>query len=372
MNLKSHAVFWSLATIAFVAFSWVFRDVLFPFVLGATIAYLLEPILEKIVAKGMGRKSAVLLILGTFFLLLTGILAVLLPILVREASAFITAFPGYLDHVLALVQPHIAWAQERLGYQVSSEEIQGLLKENIGKALKVGQGVLGGLASGGQAVADFFLTALLTPVAAYFMMKEWPSITAWVYGLIPVHSETTVKTLLSEINRKIAGFVRGQIMVCLILGAMYAVALSIAGLNYGFVIGLGTGILSIIPYVGSTLGLVISLVVAGLQSGGDWAYIGIIAAIFFTGQFLEGNFITPKLMGDSVGLHPLWIMFALMAGGAVLGILGMFLAIPVAAIIGVLVAFAIQQYRLSAYYNKPGSAKAKKDKADNATPPASA
>jgi predicted PurR-regulated permease PerM len=229
MNLKSHAVFWSLATIAFVAFSWVFRDVLFPFVLGATIAYLLEPILEKIVAKGMGRKSAVLLILGTFFLLLTGILAVLLPILVREASAFITAFPGYLDHVLALVQPHIAWAQERLGYQVSSEEIQGLLKENIGKALKVGQGVLGGSCQRRAGGRRLFPDGLVNARCRLFYderMAFHHGVGIWSY---PVHSETTVKTLLSEINRKIAGFVRGQIMVCLILGAMYAVALSIAG-----------------------------------------------------------------------------------------------------------------------------------------------
>lgn len=361
MNITSHAVFWSLALLVFIGLAWLFKSVLLPFVLGAAIAYLLNPLLEKIIAKGMQRKTASLLILGIFFLLVVGIMAVLLPILVREASSFVIAFPVYLDHVVAFVQPHISWAQEQLGYQISAEEIQGLVKSNIGRALKVGQGVLGGLASGGQAIADFLVTALLTPIAAYFMMKDWPAVTAWVRGLIPQHSEKTVMSLLSEINRKIAGFVRGQIMVCLILGAMYAIALTIAGLNYGFVIGLGTGILSIIPYVGSTLGLVVSLVVAGLQSGGDWIYVGVIAAIFFAGQFLEGNFITPKLMGQSVGLHPLWIMFALMAGGAILGILGMFLAIPVAAIIGVLVAFAIQQYRLSSYYKKPASSEAVKE-----------
>ena len=150
--------------------------------------------------------------------------------------------------------------------------------------------------------------------------------------------------------------------VCLALGFAYAVCLSIAGLNYGFVIGLSTGILSIIPFVGSTLGLAISLFVAFLQSGGDLTFIGIIAAIFFIGQFIEGNFITPKLMGDSVGLHPLWIIFALMAGGSLMGLVGMFLAVPFAASIGVLVNFAISEYKKSEYYQS-------KDCNENAAPP---
>jgi predicted PurR-regulated permease PerM len=150
--------------------------------------------------------------------------------------------------------------------------------------------------------------------------------------------------------------------VCLALGFAYAIALSIAGLNYGFVIGLSTGILSIIPFVGSTLGLAISLIVAFLQTGGDLTFIGIIAAIFFIGQFIEGNFVTPKLMGDSVGLHPLWIIFALMAGASLMGLVGMFLAVPFAASIGVLVNFAISEYKKSEYYQC-------KDDKENATPP---
>jgi predicted PurR-regulated permease PerM len=183
-------------------------------------------------------------------------------------------------------------------------------------------------------------------------MKEWPNILNWAQGIVPRDHLQNVCSLANQIDKKISGFVRGQITICLALGFVYAVALSVAGLKYGFVIGIGTGVLSIIPFVGSTLGLVTSVAVAFLQTGGDLTFVGIIACIFFAGQFIEGNFVTPKLMGDSVGLHPLWIIFALMAGGSLMGLVGMFLAVPVAASIGVLVSFGVSQYKLSPYYQK--------------------
>ncbi len=155
--------------------------------------------------------------------------------------------------------------------------------------------------------------------------------------------------LLKQIDQKLSGFVRGQISVAVMLGVAYAIALTIAGLKYGFMIGLMSGLLSVIPMVGSAVGLIVSVAVAWFQAG-DIVFVGIIAAIFIAGQVIEGNFLTPKLVGDSVGLHPLWVFFALLAGGSLLGILGMFLAVPVAAVIGVLLSFAIYKYKQSAYY----------------------
>src|SRR5690606_21553831 len=155
--------------------------------------------------------------------------------------------------------------------------------------------------------------------------------------------EATIRNLLRQIDTKISGFIRGQITVAFILGIVYAVSLSIAGLNYGFLIGLGAGLFSVIPFVGSTLGLIVAVGVAWFQTAGDWTYTAIIAAIFLAGQFIEGNFLTPKLVGDSVGLHPLWVLFALLAGGSLFGIVGMLLAVPVAAVIGVLVCCAIDR-----------------------------
>lgn len=196
---------------------------------------------------------------------------------------------------------------------------------------------------------DLLSFLLLTPLIAFMMMLEWPRITAWIDQQIPRHYYDQIRQLLDRIDRKIAGFVRGQLLVALALAIVYALALAIAGLQFGFLIGATAGLLSIIPLFGSTVGLLVSVSVAWFQAE-SIAYVGIIAAIFIAGQVLEGNVITPKLVGKSVGLHPIWILFAILAGSALMGILGMLLAVPVAASIGVLLGFALEQYRQSAYY----------------------
>ncbi len=352
MKLQPLQTFWGFSILLILLLVWIFKAVLFPFVLGGAIAYLLNPIVNKLCAKGLGRQTVVLLILGSFFIFLAGLLAIITPILIKEAAGFIEAAPAYTQKIWDMAQPRILWIQEQLGYTLTTDQLQTVLQDNMGKALQIGKGVLGGLTTGGIAIVDFFTTLLITPVAAYFLMKEWPQIMTWAHSIIPRHHVAVVADLSKQIDRKISGFVRGQISICIALGFVYAIALSAAGLNYGFVIGLSTGVLSIIPFVGSTLGLVTSVIVAFLQSGGDVTFVGIIACIFFAGQFIEGNFITPKLMGDSVGLHPLWIIFSLMAGGSLMGLVGMFLAVPMAASIGVLASFAIAQYKVSSYYQK--------------------
>lgn len=349
MKINLFQTFWGIAILLVFSLVWIFKAVLLPFVLGGAIAYLLNPVVNKISEKGMGRQAAVLTILGFFFFFVALLFAIIAPILMREAIGFIDSAPSYAQRIWVSAQPYILTIQEKLGYTIT-DQLQTVLQDNMGKALQIGKGVLGGLTSGGIAVMDFFTTLLITPVAAYFLMKEWPKVTEWSLGIIPRHHINVVCDLLRQIDKKISGFVRGQVSVCMALGFGYALALTLVGLNYGFVIGLATGVLSIIPFVGSTLGLVTSVAVAYLQTGGDFVFVGLVAGIFFLGQFIEGNFVTPKLMGDSVGLHPLWIIFALMAGGSLMGLLGMFLAVPVAASIGVLVTFAINEYKKSPYY----------------------
>ncbi len=349
MKLSTQYFFWLVAPIILLVLINLFREVLLPFVLGGAIAYLLNPLVEYLTRKGIGRPSAALFILGLFFLVVSGILMLLTPVLFHEAAGFIKSVPLYIEKLKAFAEVRIAWLEERMGDNITSQ-IQTVLQDNAGKALQVGKDVLGGISSGGGAVMDFMTTLFITPIAAYFFIKEWPRVTDWVENLIPRQNLSIVHDLLHQIDRKIAGFVRGQVSVCSALGAFYAVALSVAGLQYGFVIGVATGVLSVIPFVGSTIGLLTSITVAYFGSDGNLIFTGIIAAIFFFGQFVEGNFLTPKLMGDSVGLHPLWIIFALMAGGSLMGILGMFLAVPVAASIGVLAAFAISEYKKSQYF----------------------
>jgi predicted PurR-regulated permease PerM len=350
LSAKSQLTFWGITSALFIAFIWIFKAVLTPFVLGMVIAYLLNPLVKRFSTRGIKRTTSTIIILSLFFVVVTAIIIVVAPIVARESAELIKALPGYLDRIIELVQPYIAWFQEVTG-QGSLEDAKAFLKDNISKILSVTGGVAGSLVAGGQAVIGMATTIVITPLVAFFMMKEWPAITDWVEDLIPRDKEKMIKDLIKQIDAKLSGFIRGQLSVAFFLGLIYAIALTIAGLNYGFLIGVVAGVLSIIPLVGSTIGLIVAVTIAWFQAG-ELNYVLIIAAIFFVGQIVEGNILSPKLLGDSVGLHPLWILFALMAGGSLFGILGMLLAVPVAAIVGVLVGFAIMQYKASPLYKK--------------------
>ncbi len=355
-NPKAHLYFWSITAVLLIAFVWIFKSVLTPFVLGIAIAYLLNPVVNKIVKLKIPRLVAVLILLVIFFIFTTVVIILAAPPLYREAVALANNVPEYIDKIMALLEPYLLIAQEKLGGDYISH-VQTMLKDNAGKFLQISGGVAGGIASGWQAVIGTATTVILTPLVAFFMMQEWPKITKWIDDLIPRKHEKTIKSLLKDMDAKVSGFVRGQITVAFFLGVIYALSLTIAGLNYGFLIGISAGFLSIIPLVGSTLGLVVSVVVAWFQMG-DWGFVGLIAGIFIIGQLVEGNILTPKLVGDSVGLHPLWVLFALMAGGGLFGIVGMLLAVPVAAVVGVLLSFAILEYKDSSIYrDRPASKK---------------
>ena len=348
---RTYFTFWGMAAILLLAFVWMFKAVLTPFVLGIAIAYLLEPLVRFFVKMKMPRLISVILILLSFLIFVVIVITLAAPPLYREASALAESIPGYIDALVTFSSPYLAMAQEQFGGDYVAH-IKSFLQDNIGKIIQISGGVAGGLANGGQVIIGFFTTLVLTPLVAFFMMQEWPRVTGWVYELIPRENEKVIKDLLKQMNQKISGFVRGQITVAFFLGVIYAIALTVADLNYGFLIGITAGFLSIIPMVGSTLGLLVSVIVAWFQMG-EWDYVAIIAAIFIVGQIVEGNILTPKLVGDSVGLHPLWVMFALMAGGSLFGILGMLLAVPVAAVVGVLLSFSILQYKKSPLYKVP-------------------
>lgn len=348
---STHLIFWFGASLAFIATIILFKTMLLPFVMGIAVAYLLNPTVNKFSEIGIARGPAALMILFGFLILIGGFIGIVSPILYRELAQFSKDLPEYIEKITSLLTPLTARLEEYVG-TVEKEKLQGLLQENAGSATEFAKILLSKLAAGGQAVADIVSVAIFMPIVAYFMMKEWPAVTKWVHDLMPRHSEGTIMGLLKQIDGKLSGFVRGQITVAVILGIAYAIMLTLAGLKYGFLIGLLSGFLSVIPMVGSAVGLVVSVAVAWFQAG-DIMFVTLIAGIFIGGQIIEGNFLTPKLVGNSVGLHPLWVFFALLAGGSLLGILGMFLAVPVAAVIGVLLAFGISEYKQSAYYLDP-------------------
>lgn len=355
-TVRQHACFWSGALLALLLIIFVFKTVLLPFVLGAAVAYFLEPVVTGLSRYKLKRGHVALLISAAFYLFLAALAALLLPVMYRQGMELLEDLPGYIDRARAVVEPYTDQALSYIGIR-SSADLKALISENSDTAKTVAGTVLGSIAAGSQAVLNFFSILIVMPIVSYFMMKEWTRIKAWMEDLLPKNAKPTILDLLGQINTKLAGFVRGQLIVSTILGLSYAIALTLAGLKYGFLIGIGAGVLSIIPLVGSTIGLLVSVGVAWFQAG-EISYVAIIAAIFLVGQVIEGNFLSPKLVGENVGMHPLWVFFALMAGGALFGILGMILAVPVAAIAGVLLAFAIARYKASDYYKGHGGSNA--------------
>lgn len=349
MKIKQQALFWITMAVIMFTFVWAFRTILLPFVVGITIAYLLNPLVTKLSRRKLSRTLSTVLILFSFFATVLILLALLIPPLYQEMAQLIEKAPEYVDQAWSKLQPYVAMVEQTVNEEGLDESIQQVLKENIGGALSASSGLLDSVLEGGQALIELTTFVIVTPLVAFFMMIEWQSITAWIDGLLPRNSHKQIEKILFDIDAKISGFIRGQALVALSLGILYALALSIAGLQFGFLIGLASGALSIIPMFGSIVGLLISVGVAYVQTG-ELVFVATVAAIFLFGQFLEGNFITPKLMGQSVGLHPLWVLFALMAGGTLFGLVGMVLAVPVAASAGVILSFTIEQYKESKYY----------------------
>ncbi len=349
VHTRNQVLFWIAVMAAFLLFTWLFKDILLPFILGTIIAYLLDPAVKAMRRRNIPRWAATVLILGSFGLFLGILLLMLVPLAYKEAVQLIGVLPDYAERIMEIAQRYSRSLQQHFR-QGGLSNLQDALQENISTAIQAGGGLIMGLATGSWALVNMIYVAVLTPIIAFLMMNDWPRMKRWLDDMVPRGSHDIVGELWHEIDAKLSGFIRGQLTISFLLGMAYAIGLSVAGLNFGFLIGLMVGVLSLIPLVGTTTGLLVSLVVAWFQSG-EWEYVAIIAAIFFTGQFIEGNFLTPRLLGKSVGLHSLWVLFALTAGGALLGIVGMLLAVPVAAVVGVLAGFVIRQYKRSPVYN---------------------
>lgn len=353
MTMRAHAIFWAVGFIALLVLVWVLRGVLLPFVVAAAIAYLLNPPIVRLVAAGVPRFWSALGILVLFFAGLGGVLALVLPFAYREAVQLAQALPGYAEQAQAYLAPYIALLQERFdGGDFTA--VQDGIKNNLGTAFRLGADVLGRVVGGTQAVASLAMLFVLTPILAFMMVVDWGRMTQWIDDLIPRAAYDTVRDLLSRIDRRIAGFVRGQLLIAAALGLIYAVGLALLGLKFGVLIGLMIGVLSVVPLLGAAVGFVASVGVAWLQSG-DLTYVGMVTGFFLLVQLIETNVVTPRIMGQSVELHPLWILFALMAGGAMFGVVGMFLAVPVAATIGVLGGYGLSRYKSSPYYGQSGA-----------------
>jgi predicted PurR-regulated permease PerM len=297
----------------------------------------------------MSKMAAAGIILAGFVIGFALLLFFVTPPLVKQIWAFLDKAPDYAEHLQNLVSdPQYPWLKQLVGDNLGGANASfGSLMH---QSMKYLSDVLASLWSRGQALISIFSLIIITPVVAFYLGADWDHIVSGVDKFVPLHQRETVRRLAREMDKSISGYVRGQSSVCLILGTYYAVVLSLAGLNFGFLIGVVSGLISFIPYVGSLTALVVSLCVAVAQFFPDWSHILIVFAVVLVGQIIEGNVLSPYLVGHSVGLHPVWLMFALFAFGYLFGFVGLLLAVPLAAAGAVLMRFALQRYRDSALY----------------------
>lgn len=351
MTVERQVLFWLGALCVLALGLWLFSDILLPFVAGLVLAYFLDPLADRLERLGLSRLWATVVILGLFVVLFALALVGLVPFVASDLARFLAKVPEYARQLQELVTTHGRPLLQRLGISTSVPDLQNSLSEIASKGATWLGNVVSSLWTGGQAIVGVLSLLVVTPVVAFYLLVDWDDMISKVDGWLPRRHRDTIRGLAREANDAIAGFIRGQALVCLLLGLWYAIGLSLTGLNFGFLIGIFAGFLSFIPYVGSLTGLVLAAGVALVQFWPDGVMIGIVLAIFFSGQFIEGNILSPKLVGHAVGLHPVWLMFALFAFGSLFGFVGLLLAVPLAATAGVLARFALRQYLASSLYS---------------------
>ena len=341
--------FWLIVAALLALFIYVFSEILLPFVAGMVLAYFLDPVADRLERAGLSRVWATIFILFAFVVVLTVGFIILIPILTSQLTDFVARLPDYLSRLQALITGFDpTWVEQRFGVNDADlrDGLNSLLASGVGFMTTIFQSIW----NSGMALFNIAGLLVVTPVVAFYMLLDWDRMVETVDRWVPRDHVQTVRQIATDINIATAGFVRGQGTLCLVLGVMYAVGLTAVGLNFGILIGLFAGLISFVPYVGSLVGLILSLGVAFVQFWPNWPMIAAVAGVFFLGQFIEGNILQPRLVGKSVGLHPVWLMFALFAFGALFGFVGLLIAVPAAAAIAVLVRFAISRYLDSPLY----------------------
>lgn len=341
---QSQIKIWTAVAAILLAVLWLLGDVILPFVLGAALAYLLDPFADWFESHGMSRVFGVTVITLVSLCLFVLTILLVIPTLIEQATALFAALPDLAHNF----QEFLTRRFPSLG---DSDSTMRQSLASLGKILSSkGAELLNGALASVSSLVSILMLVVIVPVVTFYLLLDWDKLVARVDELLPRDHAPTIRHLAGEIDVTLAGFIRGQGTVCLLLGFYYCIGLVLVGLDFGLVVGAIAGLLTFIPYIGALVGGALAIGLSLFQFWGDWTMIAVVAAIFFSGQMLEGNVLTPKLVGGSVGLHPVWLLLALSVFGSLFGFVGMLVAVPVSASIGVIVRFVIAQYMQGRLY----------------------
>lgn len=344
LPVQDQARYWGIATVVFCLALWFLGDVLLPFIVGGAIAYLMDPVADRLQRMKFSRVAA------TATISLVAIL-VIVPVMIFVVREVAVQTAGLLEQAPKYLASLYTYLSERFPTLLDETSTLRKALSGFGATLQErGTALVQTVFSSAIGVINAAVFVVVVPVVAFYLLLDWDNMIARIDGLLPRDHAPVIRRLASEIDNTLASFVRGQLTVCAILGTFYAVALMFVGLQFGLVVGVIAGLITFIPYVGALVGGALAIGLALFQFWAEPQWIVVVAVIFAIGQFLEGNILTPKLVGESVGLHPVWLLFALSAFGTVFGFVGMLVAVPVAAILGVLTRFGLGQYQSSRLY----------------------
>lgn len=344
LPVRTQLKYWGIAALIFALVLWSLGNVLLPFILGGAIAYCLDPVADWLERVGLSRAAATAVITVVAILIFVVMVLAIIPTLVNQTvSLFNTAPQLFRDLQTFLSEKFPSVLTEGSVVRETITSVGTSIRDKGGELVNTALASVASLLS----IVTLFV---IVPVVAVYLLLDWDRMVAKIDAMIPLDHRETVRHLAREIDGVLAGFIRGMGSVCMILGVYYAGALWLVGLQFGLVVGVVAGMLTFIPYVGAIVGGVLAVGLALVQFWGDWIWIVVVWAIFQSGQFIEGNVLTPRMVGNSVGLHPVWLLLALSVFGSLFGFVGLLVAVPVAAALGVIARFLVDRYKGSRLY----------------------
>ena len=344
LPVRDQLKYWGFAAVIFFVLLWALGDVLVPFLLGGAIAYFLDPVADKLERMGASRVLATAIITLVALLLFVLMALLVVPTLVNQSVQLFNTAPD-------LAKNFGTFLTERFPSLLDSDSTLRQSLDSLAATVQERGGELVTTAlSSAASLINIAVLFVIVPVVSVYLLLDWDNMVARIDELLPRDHAPTIRKLAGQIDNTLASFIRGMGTVCLILGTYYAIALMLVGLQFGLVVGFVAGLITFIPYLGALIGGALAIGLGLFQFWGDWVSLGLVAGIFVVGQVIEGNFLTPKLVGNSVGLHPVWLILALSVFGTLFGFVGMLVAVPVAAALGVVTRFAVQQYQDSLLY----------------------